>query len=213
MRSPSLLSSNPLLCSEQLKQQTDELRCKIVRTNGSTQFALAASELAEFRHATANLTDNTDDGTLSDLFRQTVHLTTYDSYAPFTTRLLDRPCKASALVNLLAPGLPDYIAGSSSTSGGLPKTFPGYNFFQKLRSPNSSPTPDPLHKRTTLDLWYLWCDRMDVEDEDHCSTRSIYDTLASAMFRRIKLNLDPEEDEKKMGTFSMMRIIQPLFFC
>ncbi|KAF8553872.1 hypothetical protein OG21DRAFT_1184612 [Imleria badia] len=47
--------------------------------------------------------------------------------------------KASAIVDLLAPGIPEYLAESSSTSGGLPKTFAKYNRSSKVRSLDPRP--------------------------------------------------------------------------
>ena len=80
---PDLLLSNTPLLSEQLRRRTEELQFKIIRANYNTQFARTAPELAEFRHATAGLVDGVDDDILSESFRKTVDLTTYDSYVPF----------------------------------------------------------------------------------------------------------------------------------
>ena len=123
MHPPGLLLSSPPLLSKQLRRRTDELRSSIVRANFNTQFAQTSPEPTEFRRATAGLVDGMDDDILSELFRKTVHFTTYDSYAPFLARFFEKPCKASAIDNLLAPGLPDYLVKSSSTSGDLPMTY------------------------------------------------------------------------------------------
>ncbi|KAH0835636.1 GH3 auxin-responsive promoter [Lanmaoa asiatica] len=205
MHLPDLLRSSPPSLSEQLRWRTNELRSRIVRANCNTQFAQTASELTEFRHATARLVDRIDDHALSESFQKTVHFTTYDSYSPFLARFFEKPCKASAIVNLLAPGLPDYLAESSSTSGGLPKTFPKYNRLSKIRSSDAGSwaISDPLRRRTTAYVWYLGCDKMDVEDQDGCLVTTIYLTCGTVVTRRMLMYLDPERDGEKMATFTL----------
>ncbi|KAF8556458.1 hypothetical protein OG21DRAFT_1409009 [Imleria badia] len=203
MHLPDLLLSNPPSLSEQLRWRTDELWSRIVRANCNTQFAQTAPELTEFRHATAGLVDRIDDAILSETFRKTVHLTTYDSYAPLIARFFERPCKASAMVDLFAPGLPDYMIYSSSTSGGPPKTFPKYNRSPKIRSSDagSSLISNTFRRRTKAYLWYLCCHQMNVKDETNCPVTTIYHTCVTALDQRTRLYLDPEKDEEKMGTF------------
>ena len=72
----------------------------------------------------------------------------------------EKPCKASAIVDLFAPGFPDYLLDSSSTSGGLPKTFPSYNRLSKIRSSDadSCVISNTLRRRTTAFVLYLGCD-------------------------------------------------------
>ncbi|KAG6373528.1 GH3 auxin-responsive promoter [Boletus reticuloceps] len=201
---PDLLLSNPPSHSEQLKQRIDALRSRIVNANYNTRFAQIAPELTDFRHATAGRVDGIDDDILSESFRKTVQLTTYGSYAPLLARFFEKPCKASGIADLFAPGLPDCLVESSSTSGGLPKSFPYYNRLSRIRSSESvrsSTISDPLRRRTTANMWYLGFDRMDVEDEDKYSTTTIYLTSGAAMYKRTQLYLDPDKDEEKMGTF------------
>jgi len=205
-----LLSSNPPSLSEQLRWRTEELLSSIVKANCNTQFAQTAPELDAFRHATTGLVDGMDDNILSQSFRETVQFTTYDSYAPLLARFFEKPSKASAIANLLAPGLPDYITLSSSTSGGLPKTFPKYNCFPEIRSSDgrSRAISDPLRRRTTAYIWNLgWFGQIDVEDEDNIAT--IYLSLVSAVNERRGLYLDPKKDGERMASFSMMQIMQP----
>ena len=45
-----------------------------------------------------------------------------------------------------------------------------------------------------------------MEDEDNRSTTTIYLSGDSAVVKRMDMYLDPDEDEEKMGTFSMTRI-------
>ncbi|KAI9459007.1 GH3 auxin-responsive promoter [Boletus coccyginus] len=202
MHLPDLLLSNPPSLSEPLRWRTDQLLSSIVKANCNTQFAQTASELGAFRHVTTGLVDGMDNSILSRLFRETVQFTTYDSYAPLLARFFEKPCKASAIVNLLAPGLPDYLTSSSSTSGGLPKFFPKYNCLSKIRSEDggSWAISDHLRRHTTACIWYLrWYDQIDVDDEDNVAT--IYLSCGSAVLERMGLCLDPEKDDEKMATF------------
>ncbi|KAF8433870.1 GH3 auxin-responsive promoter [Boletus edulis BED1] len=200
---PDLLLSCPSPLFEQLRWRTDELRSKIVRANYNTQFTQTAPELTDFRHATAGLVDGMDDAVLSGSFRKTVPITDYDTYAPLLARFFEKPCEASAIANLFAPGLPDFLVDSSSTSGGVPKSFPYYNRLSKIRSSNARSwvASDPLLRRTTACLCYLGFGRMDVEDEDNYPIKTIYLTSGSVVGFRVHLNLDPEKDEEKMATF------------
>jgi len=145
--------------SEQLTWRTDKLRSSIARANCNTQFAQTAPELTEFCQATASLIDGMDDHILSQTFQKTVQFTTYDSYAPLIAKFFEKPCKASAVSHLFAPGLPDFLAFSSSTSGGHPKYFPKYNCLSTIRSSEggSLAIPDPLRRRTAAHIWYLAC--------------------------------------------------------
>ena len=213
MHLPDLLLSNPPSLSEPLRWRTEKLLSSIVKANCNTQFAQTAPELGAFRHATTGLVDGMDDNILSQSFRETVQFTTYDSYAPLLARFFEKPCKASAIVNLLAPGLPDYVTLSSSTSGGLPKTFPKYNCLSKIRSSDggSRSISDPLRRRTTANMWYLgWFGEINVEGEDNVAT--IYLSAVSAVNERMGLYLDPTKDGDKMASFSMMQIMQPPYY-
>lgn len=215
MHLPDLLLSNSPSLAERLRWRTDALLSRIVRANYNTQFAQTTSELAKFRHTTTGPVDRMDDHALSDSFRNTVHFTTYDSYAPFLARFFEKPCRANAIIDLFAPGLPDYLAESSSTSGGLPKTFPKYNRLSKIRSSKTVAwaISDPLRRRTTAYVWYLGCDRMNVEDEENDPVATIHLTCGTVVTRRMCLYLDPERDEEKMATFSRTQMIHITTSC
>lgn len=210
MHLPDILPSTPPSLTERLRWRTDELQSRIVRTNCNAQFAQTASELAEFRHVTAGLVDGMSDHVLSESFRKTVHFTTYDSYAPFIARFFEEPCRASAVVNLFAPGLPDYLVESSSTSGGLAKTFPKYNRLSKIRSSGTRSWAifDLLRRHTRAHIWYLGCNQMNIEGDDDCSLATIYVACGTVLTQRMHLYLDPEKDKERMSTFSMTQITQ-----
>ncbi|KAI9463895.1 GH3 auxin-responsive promoter [Boletus coccyginus] len=201
MHPSDLLLSNPSSLSEQLRWRTDKLQSSIVRANCNTQFAQTAPELTEFRHATAGLVDGMDDDSLSHSFRKTVQFTTYESYAPLLARFFEKPCKPSAVLDLLAPGLPDYLCLSSSTSGGLMKAIPKYNCLSTIRSSDAGSwaIPDPLRRRTTAQIWSLGRRQIDIGDEDNVYT--IYQASGTAITARTDFCLDPEKDDERMAIF------------
>jgi len=209
MHLPDLLLSNPSSLSEQLRSRTDKLRSSIVKANCNTQFAQTAPELTEFRRATAGLIDGMNDDILSHSFRKTVQFTSYESYAPLLARFFEKPCKASAVLDLLAPGLPDFLCMSSSTSGDVRKTIPKYNCLSTIRSldAGSGAIPDPLRRRTTAQIWYLGCRQIDIGDED--SVNTIYQASGTAITARTDFGLDPAKDGERMATFSMMQVTSP----
>ncbi|EGO19354.1 hypothetical protein SERLADRAFT_479847 [Serpula lacrymans var. lacrymans S7.9] len=55
-----------------------------------------------------------------------VPLSVYKDYHPFVSRLFEEPCTVSNVENLMAPGIPYFIAHSSGTSNGVTKHFPKY---------------------------------------------------------------------------------------
>ncbi|KAF9240244.1 GH3 auxin-responsive promoter [Melanogaster broomeanus] len=59
-------------------------------------------------------------------YHDNVSLSVYEHYLPFVSRFFEQPCRTSAVENVMAPGLPYFIAHSSGTSGGATKHFPKY---------------------------------------------------------------------------------------
>ncbi|KAN0093414.1 hypothetical protein V8E55_004198 [Tylopilus felleus] len=108
-----------------LTKRTDLFLLDITRSNSTTVYASQTPSLAAFRdvvsaHGTA------DNAMLLDDFHNHVPVTDYESCQSWTARFHEMPCKASRVENLFAPGLPFYLAVSSSTSGKEPKLFPIY---------------------------------------------------------------------------------------
>ena len=126
MSAPRLspLVSLPPQLSASLKEETDSRLREIIRANITSRYACSSSYLTNFRLAIADK-DEKEDYTLSD-FRRLVPLTDYEAYRPWLDKFMERPCKLSAVENLLAPGLPNFFGVSSSTSGSKPKNFARY---------------------------------------------------------------------------------------
>lgn len=66
------------------------------------------------------------DEQICEKFTRNVPFTSYDDYHPYVSRLLEEHCRASEIEHLLAPGLPDFVAHTSGTSGTALKYFPKY---------------------------------------------------------------------------------------
>ena len=118
-----LSSLSPQL-SASLKEETDRSLQSIIKANITSRYASSSSDLADFRLAIASKGVEVD-SILSD-FRRLVPLTDYEAYRSLIAKFLERPCQLSEVENLLAPGLPSYVAVSSSTSGNKPKHFVRY---------------------------------------------------------------------------------------
>ncbi|KAI6006357.1 GH3 auxin-responsive promoter [Pisolithus marmoratus] len=119
-----LLSLSPEL--KATLQECIERRLRdTVEANITTQYGIAAASLSLFHQAIAGKDVKTDPTIITD-FRRAVPLTDYESYSPFVTRFFGNPRKLSELENILAPGLPSFIAMSSSTTGTKSKLLPKY---------------------------------------------------------------------------------------
>ena len=212
MSSPDLLSANPFPLYQHIRSEIDHTLASIVKANHNTQFALIASELAAFRDATSGRVDGMDDATLSKLFRGTVQLTTYDAYSPLVERFSEKPCRESSVVNLFAPGLPDFMSWSSSTSGGTPKSFPKYNRLSRhapLLSAESSAYSLAVPRRTTAHIYSTRLVSLDIVDEDDHLVKKVYGGSSSTVSQRWLRGLHPEQDGRRMSTFCMLQRIQP----
>ena len=106
----------------------------IIRDNIVSQYGSQAVLLAEFRDAVAKHGTTDVDATLAD-FRAHVPLSNYDSYKPLLDKFNVQPCKEENVINMFAPGLPDFLVVSSGTSGANPKIILKYNHSERLKIP------------------------------------------------------------------------------
>ncbi|KAF8888329.1 GH3 auxin-responsive promoter-domain-containing protein [Infundibulicybe gibba] len=104
---------------EQVKKQAHGVLNYIVNANSITEYFRDVPLLSKFR------AERGRDGDWN-AFAQSVPLSTYDDYRPYISRFMDDPCRQASVENLLAPGLPTFIATSSGTSGGVAKYYPKY---------------------------------------------------------------------------------------
>ncbi|KAF8141160.1 GH3 auxin-responsive promoter [Boletus edulis] len=119
-----------------LREHTNRALLGIMRDNLGTKYASQATLLAGFRAAvSAHGGTDIDANTMLADFRSHVPLSTYDAYKPFVDKFEARPCKEEDVVDLFSPGLPDFFAVSSATSGTTPKIMPKYNHYARLGRP------------------------------------------------------------------------------
>lgn len=118
-----------------LAERTNRALLKIIRDNLNTQYTVQAASLSGFREAISLHGGTEVDATLLQDFRSHVPLSNYDQYKPFVDKFNAQPCKEEEVVNLFSPGLPDFFAVSSGTSGTTPKLLPKYNHNARLKLP------------------------------------------------------------------------------
>ncbi|KAI5985505.1 GH3 auxin-responsive promoter [Pisolithus albus] len=117
---------------QRLREQALDVLSYLVKTNSTTTYFKESDVLPQFR-AALRLSDGDQldalDYSASELFEiyhNNVGLSVYEDYLPVISRFFEQPCNKSSVENLMAPGLPLFIAHSSGTSGGAAKYFPKY---------------------------------------------------------------------------------------
>jgi hypothetical protein len=130
-----LQTLTPELASS-LKERTQSTLSTIISRNKNTKFFHEAPLLPAFRDALS-----VDQTVVLDTFYKLVPLSTYAAYQPFVSRFFtssstsNRNSTTNAVTStdaadLLSPGLPEFIAHSSGTTGGALKHFPKYKHEQ-----------------------------------------------------------------------------------
>lgn len=189
-----------------LRECTDSRLQEILRNNIATRFAVSSSALADFRLAIANK-DAKHDETILDDFRRLVLPTTYESYRPLINKFVERPCKLSEVKDLLAPGLPDFLCDSSSTSGKDPKIFPRYG--PSLR--DSSITNLCSGSGKIVNVWSLRTGALiDVATEPGEVGHTITFCGAPSGTWRTTMNWTVQTDDTRMtsiGTYTAFKLI------
>ncbi|KAF8550614.1 hypothetical protein OG21DRAFT_1419421 [Imleria badia] len=134
----AVVNVNPTRTSQQvaaLSERTNPALLNIIRDNITSQYASQAASLAEFRDAVSMHGGTEVDADLLADFWAHIPLSTYDSYKPFVHKFNAQPCKEEDVANMFSPGLPDFFAVSSATSGTSPKLLPKYNHYKRLKIP------------------------------------------------------------------------------
>ncbi|KIJ62984.1 hypothetical protein HYDPIDRAFT_114133 [Hydnomerulius pinastri MD-312] len=190
--------------SQQLKEHSETALSRIIKANINTQYVRGAHEFINFRAALVG-NDLACRDHLVKTFRETIPFTDYDSYSPFFAKFNQQPCREDDVMNLFAPGLPDYLTASSSTSGKAPKVFARYNYSSDTKAAEhqgASAVRTLNGGGTTVFLQYLgyWC-LVNVEDEDGGVVKTIIRGAGTAAFRRANLGLGLNEDQARMSTF------------
>ena len=188
-----------------LKEATDCRLRQIINANIITRFAVSSSALVDFRLAVVDK-DIENDATILDDFRRQVRLTDYESYHPFIVKFMERPCKLSEVENLLAPGIPDFLFRSSSTSGKEPKFFP--KSCQSLYDPlitNLRPSgPGKIMQVYSINYKEL----LEVVTDSGEVVHTITSTVSSCGRWRTSMNWTIETDDTRMTYIGMCSVIR-----
>ncbi|KAN0093413.1 GH3 auxin-responsive promoter [Tylopilus felleus] len=180
-----------------LHSRTDLFLLNVITANWTSQYASQTPTLAPFRDIVASHGSPFYAAILND-FRDYVPITTYDAYKPWVARFHETPCKESRVENLFAPGLPYYVAMSSSTSGKEPKLFPAYQH-TSIELPAPRPIFDFSDTRGPVAciFYYGYKEIKQVERESGHVVKRIPFCLASAGRLRMKCNWHVETDESR----------------
>ncbi|KAI5990143.1 GH3 auxin-responsive promoter [Pisolithus albus] len=194
-----LLALSPELKAA-LQERTEHCLRDIVGANITTHYGISAPSLSLFRQAIAGK-DVKEDPTVIIDFRQAVPLSDYGCYSPFIAKFFRHPRKLSELENLLAPGLPNYIAKSSSTTGSRPKLLPKY---PRRWSATPSSFAKRLHLTGSGKAVHMFSlalrDLLDVVGEDGEVMKKIPVCIGSCGGTRTVENWPVETDSTRMGT-------------
>ncbi|KAF9234047.1 GH3 auxin-responsive promoter [Melanogaster broomeanus] len=183
-----------------LTEKTERLLARIIRDNFTTQYASQAPSLAEFRDVVSSHGTEFDATLLQD-FRSHVPLMGYDSYKPFVAKFNEQPCKESEVENMFAPGLPRFLAGSSSTSGNAPKMFAKYDTVSHDMAPPHAMRELIEPKGTTAWLvYYGYSQLKEVEREPGQVVKRIPVCIASGGSIRRRFGWSIDDDEGRMAT-------------
>ncbi|KAH7919002.1 hypothetical protein BV22DRAFT_1199727 [Leucogyrophana mollusca] len=150
---PSPITTLTPELTDSLHKRTQAVLSYLVKTNSISTFFKDADILSDFRGAlSANdglETILADPERLFSTYHENVGLSAYENYLPFVSRLFEKPCQTSSVENLMAPGLPYFIAHSSGTSGGATKHFPKYRHPEHMSTSTSQTmqASNPVSKR------------------------------------------------------------------
>ncbi|OJA21411.1 hypothetical protein AZE42_01924 [Rhizopogon vesiculosus] len=199
MSSPAsdLLDSLPAELSQQLKEHVNRVLLDFIRPNSASQFAQNSPVLAKFREAIAQ-GDSKDDVEFLHNFTALVPITSYEPYQPFVAKFSATPCREADVKDMFSPGLPCFLAMTSSAFGKEPKLFARYR-------PPPQCVRDPIYlaipsSEGTIfapsSLRYLKVLRIDHEDGQ--SSHEVVVCSASSGILRMQMNWDVEHDMDRL---------------
>ncbi|KAF8833580.1 hypothetical protein BDN67DRAFT_976529 [Paxillus ammoniavirescens] len=182
-----------------LTEKTNRLLLRIIRANFNTQYASQTSSLAAFRDLVS--THGTEvDGTLLQNFRSHVALMDYESYKPFVAKFNEQPCKESEVENLFAPGLPFFLALTSTTSGKAPKMFAKYHHIPQ--EVPSRPTFFDVGASKGRTAWVFCCAYRELKDVERDSGQVVkrlpIGGISGSMVR-MRCGWNVESDESRIS--------------
>ncbi|KAI6011784.1 GH3 auxin-responsive promoter [Pisolithus marmoratus] len=181
-----------------LQERVEHRLWDIIKANIATRYGTSAASLSLFHQVIADK-DVKEDPTVIIDFRRDVPLTDYDSYSPFIAKFFGHPLKQSELENLLAPGLPSFIAVSSSTSGNKPN-----HILKYPRRWTTVTYSRHLHLSDSAKTAFMYCfayrELLEILGEDGEVMMKIPVCIGSGGGIRNTMNWSVETDDIRMGT-------------
>ncbi|KAG6331267.1 hypothetical protein ID866_7824 [Astraeus odoratus] len=184
--------------SNALKQSTAGTLLTLIKQNRHTRYFSESPAFGDFHSAVRNVSEQgngkiTDDELLES-YRCTVPFTNYDSYEPFVKKFLESNCHENDVRDMFSPGLPDYVAVSSSTTSAKTK------YIARYGSPSLT-SMYPKHKgigMLCLVISFHYRQLIDVLDEKGETVKKIPVTLGSSGSMRMQTGLNLENDPINM---------------
>ncbi|KAI6141111.1 GH3 auxin-responsive promoter [Pisolithus tinctorius] len=201
-----IVSLTPEL-AERLRGQALDVLSYLVKTNSATTYFKESDALQQFR-AALNLADGGNqidalDHSVEELFEvyhNSIGLSVYEDYLPVISRFFEPTCSKSSVENLMAPGLPIFIAHSSGTSGGAAKYFPKYRHPDHMSRATTETVrlADPRSKNGTgkncIMISLAYRQVVTPLDEDGDIAKHIPVCLLTSGLGRIENNMPVERD-------------------
>ena len=198
--SPQPLLALTSVLKERLEERTKANLFQILSKTLGTIFFEESPALVTLRGALDDahiplLSDGSENHELFQNFLFHVPFTTYEDYQPLVARFLDNKSpRLSDVNNLLAPGLPAFIAHTSGTSGGHLKHFLKYPKLGRLTRRWDNPDVAPF---TICSFSIINIDRrIKVVDADGGTVQDIPVSIATAVGNRLRIGIGPMDDAK-----------------
>ncbi|KAI6121227.1 GH3 auxin-responsive promoter [Pisolithus sp. B1] len=186
---------------DRVKERTEGTLLDLIKRNKDTRYVSESPVFGGFRSSLEHLRkdkgDEVRDDMLLESYRSAIPLTTYDSYEPFVKKFLERNCQEDDVRDMFSPGLPYFVAVSSSTTSTKPKYFakykhpPGSSYETVDRSAN--PVSDTGGKNCIVySLNYRQL--VSVLNGDGDAVKKLPVTLMSSGSIRMQNGIDVEKD-------------------
>ncbi|KAI6123386.1 GH3 auxin-responsive promoter [Pisolithus croceorrhizus] len=175
-----------------LKNSVEATLLAIIKKNRHTRYFSESPVFADFHSALRKFGRGNDadisDDTFLETYRTAIPLTTYDSYEPYANKFLGDTCQEDDVRDMFSPGLPRFIAVTSSTSKPKPKFYCRYQIPNPLRyvSGDAGPT------FWTFSLHYRQLVKVQNQNGDIIST--IPAGMGSSAGVRMRHGLEVEND-------------------
>lgn len=197
---PAPLLELPHELQQQAKSRIQRNLAQIVKRQSGTVFYKESAALSGLRSALGESTQGEPlhvpdtDEEIFQKFSRNVPFTSYDDYYPYVSRLIGEAPHVSEIEHLLAPGLPDFVARTTGTTGQR-KYFPKYPKRVARNLPRWD-TPEASMRVKIAQFTMLSMRQfIPVTGRDGETLRRIPLTIFSIGSHRRTLGIGPEDDD------------------